>query len=495
MERAPAGAALAALPPDDLEPPALQDVPSAPAADSATDPEPTPPAAIAALPNAGAAIQEPAPTPGTAVAPDQPSTATAALPAPSLGRVTVDPVAEPALSSIAPTAQTREPSVASVQPLPEDSGVFASLARSSGLIGATVGAARALFAPTTRGETPEQGVYETRSAPQPTGVLVADVLGDGDFALDQNGGAALNRSVGRPTTPRPTAEAPVLIAALSTPVDIVITTRPAPLPPRAAEEIAPAPPAADAVETTDVAALPADPGVQPLRDQPVAEACGVDLTLTARSGAEIVAALSSPCRPEQAVTVSHAGLTFEAMTSAAGDASIIIPALRSDAEVSVSFPDGAAASGAIAVSGLDMLTRVAILWTADIDFDLHALEFGAREGSEGHIWTGNASTYRGARRTGTGYLIPLGPQDRPGARAEVYTLVHNSRTPGGLVDLSLRLAAFGDACEARPVIRTLRVERGEVQRDSDIQFDLSGCGSAEQVFIPNTLQDVRVDRR
>ena len=420
--------------------------------------------------------------------------------APTVGEAPSAPeVASIARDTAGPAAQTQEPTVARVESVPENSGVLASIARSSSVLGVTVSAARALLSP-SEVDSGAGGVNaDTRSAPRPGGVGITETLSGQDLTIAELGGAGTSLPRVGSDPVRSPLGAPSLVAALQTESRIDIQTAPAaPPPPRDVVVVAPEPETVQPQAGEDVAALTTGTTEStPTPPQPVqiVEDCGIEMGLTAQFGAEIVASISSPCRPNRAFMVEHSGIAFTISTDESGLADFTVPALRRDAEVTVTFNDGSVKTDSVTVDGLENLIRVAVMWSSDIDFDLHAYEFGARENTEGHIWSQNPGSYRSARRNGTGYLTVLGRQTGLGWKTEVYTLIQNSRTQGGLIDLSLELAAFGAICESAPVIRTMRIEGEYVERDSDIQFDLSSCGSAEEVLIPNTIQDIRVARR
>ncbi len=445
--------------------------------------------------NTATAAPQPKPAPA-------PATQTASLP-----QITAP--AEPAQS--APSAQTRVAEAPETpqapQEAPANSGVFASLARSSSVLGLTVSAAKSLLSPEEEAVVTVVSPRNTASAPRPSNFAVNDGLANQAPQIEN-----LESAIPLPQSDTPVATAgpaPALVASLQSDdsTDFAsLSTPAAPPAPQAAElpkvaEPAPVKPVQPEAPTEQVAALtpevdqPAFEIIKPAEAPAIARDCAVDMALQVQSGAEIVASVLSPCRPNELFEVSHAGMQFSATTDAEGMANVIVPAMVPDATVAISFADGAGEEGNISVNDLEKVTRVAVTWEADINFDLHALEFGAQDGSEGHVWAEQPRDYRKARRAGGGYITTLGPETGPGLRAEVYTLFQTSRTKDGLVDLSLKLAAFGEECNDAPVIRTLRTEGLDIERDRDIQFSLSGCENASEIVVPNTIRDIRVSRR
>ncbi|WP_157966269.1 hypothetical protein [Oceanibium sediminis] len=395
----------------------------------------------------------------------------------------------------APEAQVAEPTVLAA-PVPrhdEDSGVLASLARSNTVLGATVSAAKALFGPEKSAPTVSASIAGN-SAPRPIGV--SDVQQLGRVSIDVGTGPGDTGLVG-PKTVRPPSvdKTPTVVAALDRgDTAFVLKPQPATQPPVAVEsdaaldeEITPAP--AETEPEVEIASLPPAIGLENgatlgLPDiggssSGAADLCEVDFSLQVQVGAELVATLSSPCRPDTSFLVEHAGLAFTAETDADGFANFVVPAMETNAVVRVGFPDGAVAVGRHAVESLNRMTRVAVVWSDPVDFDLYAREFGAAPGSDDEIWSGNPRNYRLARRSGGGYLTNLGPESGEGVRAEVYTIFQSLRTKEGEIDFGLSLAEDSAACDRPPVIRVVRSAGTELDPALTLQLERSVCAGAE----------------
>ncbi|MXU64769.1 hypothetical protein [Oceanomicrobium pacificus] len=243
----------------------------------------------------------------------------------------------------------------------------------------------------------------------------------------------------------------------------------------------------------DVAAV--DPNALPTRDA-VADApdCRVDLDLHAVSGGMIALDLDSKCRPSTLLHIEHAGMVITERTNSKGHLAMDLPALTKDATVSVRFDDGAAAKRDVYIDDIDRLARVVVAWNGDAQLDLHALEFGARPNSEGHVWAGKPSSYREARRSGGGFLMELGEEGLE--RAQVYTLPLSSRQDRGVVTMTLQVANGGSACGQEIGINVIRVEDGTGPDQRDILFSLRECGEGASGFVVrNAVKDIRVAGR
>ncbi len=395
---------------------------------------------------------------------------------------------------VATVAPSIEP-VATPDEIPGNTGVIASLARSNTVFGATVSAAKALFAP----EASDNRVRAGASAPRPQGM--ANVAQPEVVLTEEDAVAGIGNAGGEVARNVPQrATAPIVVAELSpapdayrpktapaAPIERIILSQP---------EARPAP-----VEEQKVVSLPPTvpaPGASDVRlELPEMQAnsdasCGIDLTLQVNIGAEIVASLFSPCRPEQRFLVEHSGLAFEATTDIDGFANFVVPAMVSEAVVRVAFPDGGTAFTDTAVESMSRMRRIAVVWNTPVDLDLHALEFGAATGSDWDIWSGNPRDYRMSRRAGGGYLTSLGLSDGSGVQAEVYTIFDTLRTKDGDVNFDLKVADPDAGCDASPVIRLIDSDSGDLRGSTDTRVNLGACGDIRSVDISDTLGPIRI---
>ena len=421
--------------------------------------------------------------PPTEPAPAQPETEVVAAPAPTEAPEAAETVV---LAGTAPLAQSDQPAAPDRRGLdiPDSSGVLASLGRSNSFLGVTFSAAKALLSPN---DVRAALVSPASTAPRPSGL---DVIGALDNrAILQDAAAEQLPMSDRPIAQR--AVATIQLASLTVEPSFIPRTAPAAPPPRVTEA-APT----EAPATTEIAALTTEepaPVVKPALRPSVD--CGVDMVLQVRVGAEILATLSSPCRPNTPFEVDHAGLRFTGFTDIDGVADFLVPAMVTNATVAVAFGDGAYTVGQIDVENMSRMTRVAVVWDGDVNFDLNAYEFGADVDSIGHIRPGYARDYRSARRAGGGYLLQLGPGSGLGTRAEVYTIFESSRTEEGVIDLQLRLSGAGDSCAGTPALTVVRSDGAQLADPGRIDLSLDVCGGIAQVVQDNIAGDIDLAQR
>lgn len=181
-----------------------------------------------------------------------------------------------------------------------------------------------------------------------------------------------------------------------------------------------APPSSDPVEVASISpVILSDANL----NAAVEPRCGVRMTASARPGAAIAVFVSSLCRPNQVVTLSHADFSFSARTDGRGVFSTTIPAFTNFATIDVIFDDGATANAQVSLRDATELERMAIVWSVPVNLDLHAFEGNATERSEGHVWVNNPRTYRDTLIGGGGFMETFGDSSIEGGNmAEVYSL-------------------------------------------------------------------------
>ncbi len=249
--------------------------------------------------------------------------------------------------------------------------------------------------------------------------------------------------------------------------------------------------------TTELASLDTGNVDQPESIAPTQQStnCEIFLDPSVRTGANILLFLSAECKPNMAVTISHAGLEFTIMTAPDGSANVIIPALQRTAEITATFADGTSESTVALVTQIGEVTRTAVTWRGAADLDLHAFEYGAPSGSDGHIWAGSARDFRSARLRGGGYLVELGDSTiEGGAMAEVYTMPLGRTVERGSVAMKLELNNVAEVCGNSISARTLRTRSENSAGSRSIRFTVPGCAGSRltSLSVPGAVDDIRL---
>lgn len=225
---------------------------------------------------------------------------------------------------------------------------------------------------------------------------------------------------------------------------------------------------------------------------PFGTECTLRLSVEAAPAAMIRLRLEAPCQPNARVEIRHARMRFAMRNGHSGMLTVLVPALEERARVAVKLPDGTVLRAATAVPELAEYDRVAIQWRGGFELDLHALEFGARAGSDGDIWQGTPREPEIARRKGGGFLTTLGDADiEDPLRVEVYSLSRGATTRAGAVEFIVTATAQPGNCGQIEMLNSFRSVAGRLVGAAGLQFRLPDCGGkAQSMALKNALRDL-----
>ncbi|MCF6233024.1 MAG: hypothetical protein L3J36_08000 [Rhodobacteraceae bacterium] len=234
-------------------------------------------------------------------------------------------------------------------------------------------------------------------------------------------------------------------------------------------------------------APPADP------QAPQAPQLGCNVTATATPGefAMIALKVSAPCFPNERLTVHHSGMMFTQVTDQAGDISVTVPALNDRAVFIVAFGNG---KGTVAIANapdVHKYDRVAVQWTGDLGFQVHAREFGASYGESGHVWAG-AKT-----QSESGFVTRLGVSDTHLPRmAEVYTFPSGTTLMSGIVALSVEAEVTTENCGRDISAQSLELRDRSSLRIRDLVLAMPNCDAIGDFLVLNNLvEDLTIASR
>lgn len=240
---------------------------------------------------------------------------------------------------------------------------------------------------------------------------------------------------------------------------------------------------------------------------PAAAPCApVKLNVSAMSSAMMRVDVQESCLAGGAAEIRHAGLAFAFSIDGDGRGSVTFPVMspRAGAE----FRAAGVAPVVIPVQAKDLneVQRVAISWSDPVDLDLHAFEYAARFGGDGHVWSGAPGNERIARRRGGGYLNSYPAIGPSGMGVEVYTFWEPRDGRPGVTQLALDYVsrgevATGDYCSegalAAPAFNIMRAEFGRTSQASGVLAPVE-CGAElrdGRRYISNAVRDLTVARR
>jgi hypothetical protein len=199
----------------------------------------------------------------------------------------------------------------------------------------------------------------------------------------------------------------------------------------------------------------------------------------------------APCDQGEEVTVTHAGLTFDARVGADGQLMGMVPALSEDATVSIAFADGRMQSDTTFVPDLAAHERVALQWQGPATLMLHAYEFGAHYGDPGHLHAGHPLA---PGVTNHGFITVLGdPEIADGHRAQVYSYPTSASQRRGSVTLEIEAPVTDASCGQPLNAQAIELRDGATVDQRTIHVEMPSCdGQGGYVVLPGVLPDLQI---
>ncbi|MCX7645344.1 MAG: hypothetical protein N2Z62_08630 [Rhodobacteraceae bacterium] len=244
------------------------------------------------------------------------------------------------------------------------------------------------------------------------------------------------------------------------------------------------------------AAALAAPAAAPAAVRPAAgPPCALALGAEAGPGATVRLRLEAPCLAGQPATIRHGALAATYLVPASGIAEAVFPAFATDAAYTAELADGRTLLTRAAVPGAAGYEHVASMWSRGAGLSVHAFEFGAPPGSEGHV-RAEAPRSPAASDGGLGgYLLALGtPGLAGGWRAEVYSFPAAAARRSGTVRIGFGLPAGGEACAAPVEAVTLQLGEGLPGAPVRVSLPAPGCGAAARPggMLKNLARDLKI---
>ncbi|WP_132861739.1 translocase [Shimia isoporae] len=225
--------------------------------------------------------------------------------------------------------------------------------------------------------------------------------------------------------------------------------------------------------------------------------CEIELRAEAGAGAMVLLSLKAPCLSGERVTIEHGSLVFSELVGEEGVVTRSVPALAVEATFSARFANGQAASVTLEVDSLVFYERTVIRWTGNSGVELHAREFGASYGDDGHVWRGSARDISVLVGGMGGFLTELGDVRLPdAARAEVYTFPSVTAQRSGLISLSVEAEITEANCGKSISVQTERIKDGETVASREMAMDIPGCEAAGQFLVlKNLVEDLTIAQK
>ncbi|WP_227269219.1 hypothetical protein [Roseobacter weihaiensis] len=250
-------------------------------------------------------------------------------------------------------------------------------------------------------------------------------------------------------------------------------------------------------ETIDPIAEPevrANPQADLAQDPESAAEC-TPLAMAEPAAAAMVAyTLVAPCFAGSHVLLTHEGLTFHEMLSAEGRIDLLIPALTEEVRIEAAFASGDSKTASTHVDTISLYDRVVVQWQGPTGIQIHAREFGASYGEDGHVWSGAARDFTAVAQGRGGFLTVLGDASMADAfLAEVYTFPTALSTTEGAVDLTVETEVTAANCGTEVVAQTFEISGGTAVSAQRMSLAVPNCGAiGDFLVLNNLLQDLTV---
>lgn len=189
----------------------------------------------------------------------------------------------------------------------------------------------------------------------------------------------------------------------------------------------------------------------PIKRFDAAECGAPEITTEALDGGQMRIRVAAPCHKNETVQISYGGAELIRRLDAWGSLDFALDCfVGSSSQVEVRLADGTRRTFAARANDLDNVSKVALIWHAPVNLDLHVFEYGAGFDKPGHVWASAAGSQGAARinaqaeRKGHGYLSAADTEKTVGDKVEVYTFFHNDEQSSGSIALALDYETRGD---------------------------------------------------
>ncbi|NUH66889.1 hypothetical protein HTT03_16520 [Sulfitobacter sp. S0837] len=229
----------------------------------------------------------------------------------------------------------------------------------------------------------------------------------------------------------------------------------------------------------------------------VVASCDIEATARASEAAMVELSLEASCLPNERLTVHHNGMIFTETTDDEGQLNVTVPALAEQAVFILAFGNGDGAVAQTTVPDLADYDRVVLQWKGAAGFEIHAREFGADYGEEGHVWSGAPRDMAAAVTGKGGFLTRNGNTDvAEPLMAEVYSFPVSTATRDGDIALSVEAEVSQANCGLEIEAQALELrDQGEVTT-RNLTLAVPDCDAVGNFLVLNNLlQDLKVAQK
>ena len=227
------------------------------------------------------------------------------------------------------------------------------------------------------------------------------------------------------------------------------------------------------------------------------ENCPTQLTAVPDVAALVDLEVAAPCHRNAFFVIRHMEMAFSGQTDSDGNASMRAPALASEASFSISFANVEVATTALTVADVGLYDRAVLQWRGKDNLQLHALEFGAKIGDPGHIWSASTTSAELAMKGQRGFITRLGTTeaDIP-YLAEIYTFPSGLLNRDGAISLAVGAVVTQSNCGREVDAEAIQTNSGSMVVVRDLKIPMPGCDAlGKSILLPNMFQDMTLAAR
>ncbi len=276
------------------------------------------------------------------------------------------------------------------------------------------------------------------------------------LAVD-SGREAVRDAVGTVETPVASTTPPAAIVTVMTkaePATAPASAVDAPaVPVTAASPPAAALSAAAAADPVKTAGLPTLVAVSPssIRLDATGACSATEISTEPLDGGQMRIRIAAGCHAGEAVQISYGGAEFIRKLNAWGALDFVLDCFAgSGSAAEVRLADGSRKTLPVVANDLDKVSKIAVVWRAATNLDLHVFEYGSRDDEPGHLWAKAPSSISSALiqaqadKRGHGVLSAVDDGETLGDKVEVYTFVHNDEQATGAISMALDYESRGE---------------------------------------------------
>lgn len=241
----------------------------------------------------------------------------------------------------------------------------------------------------------------------------------------------------------------------------------------------------DPASVTD--AVPGEPASPDL-------SCEYTLTATPDAAAMVKLNMSAPCMKNERFTLHHNGMMISEVTDESGAIEFHAPALSQNAVFIVAFVNGEGAVATVEVPSLELYDRAIVQWQGDSDLQIHAREFGADYGTDGHVWAGAARDLSAASSGAGGFITRHGAADLENALVvEAYTFPAAMMDRDGDVRLTVETEVSQGNCGRDIEAQSIQRDADGDLKTQDLVLAVPECDAiGDFLVLKNLLNDLKI---